>query len=372
MKLFCESPKLAGALTTAARAAGTTESGRAVVVSCSDGQVRVTGVGADFQITVSVPASVQDPGSVALPARQVLQIAQLLEGDAAEISGEHGLWQATISCQDASWTVQGFSPSDLPQLQPPESPSLRLPARAVADAIATVLHAADRPDGRPALAGVRLEPSPEGATFVATDGARLAFSSVTFPEAPSGSPLPEVTIPVRAASAIAAAAAQAPADTIAEFYLSSTVASFEAAATRVVFRTIPAGFPSWHSLNARTSTNPSVVSAPADALLRAISAASVSASADRRLCVLSRKGPRLAVSASSPSLGTSEALCDCEISGESWEPQAFNPSFLLQAISALRAARVRILLNPQAGPCRVEPDPPARSACVIAPVLLPS
>ena len=43
-----------------------------------------------------------------------------------------------------------------------------------------------------------------------------------------------------------------------------------------------------------------------------------------------------------------------------------------QAISALRAARVRILLNPQAGPCRVEPDPPARCACVIAPVLLPS
>jgi len=372
LRLAGDAERLASALTAAARAAGPSEDSRCVVISCSDDQARITGIGADFQVTIFVPVSVHDPGSVALPARQVLQIAQLLEGPTAEVSGQHGLWNATISCQDASWTLQGLSPSDLPQIQPPEAPPLRLPARAVADSVSTVLHAADRPDGRPALAGVRVEPSPEGATFVATDGARLAFSSVAFPQAATDAPLPEITVPVKAAAAIAAAAAQAPGDAPAEFRLGSATASFEAAGTRVVFRTIPAGFPAWRNLDTKTASNPSVIRASSDALIRAVSAASVSASRDRRVCVLSRRGDRLAVSASSPSLGASEALCECEISGESWDPQAFNPSFLLQAISALRTPRVRILLSPQIGPCRVEPDPPARSACVIAPVLLPS
>ncbi|MBV9379394.1 MAG: DNA polymerase III subunit beta [Streptosporangiaceae bacterium] len=134
----------------------------------------------DYEVSarMSVPASVDEPGTALVPGRLLAEITRSLPGLPAEFADDPD--GVSLTCGEASFTLVTLQAAEYPAL--PELPQLAGTADggALAAAIGQVAPAASRDDTLPMLTGVSVELEGETITLAATDRYRLAVRELAW------------------------------------------------------------------------------------------------------------------------------------------------------------------------------------------------
>lgn len=155
-----------------------------LTASKEDGTLRFTSTDLDVAITCTVPAMVEESGSITLPAKKLHSIVSELP--AADVSvvvdDKH---TATIKCERSTFRLLGLGATDFPDFPViTGTHSFKVPQAMLKEGIKRTSFAIAPDDARFTLTGMFFSFKDGKMTQVATDGRRLAMSQqeLEFPE----------------------------------------------------------------------------------------------------------------------------------------------------------------------------------------------
>ena len=156
-----------------------------ILLEATKDGIRLSGTDLDISVSTTVSASVDQEGSITLPARKLVEIVRELPSAAIRLTAS-GEQRVTIECGRSKFRLLG-----LPREEFPAFPTVkfeggwRTSSKDLQKLIAHVAFAASTEESRPILNGVLWELRPERMRMVATNGHRLARMDVPTP--PAGS-----------------------------------------------------------------------------------------------------------------------------------------------------------------------------------------
>jgi DNA polymerase-3 subunit beta len=137
-------------------------------------QLTVTASDLETTITATMPVEAKDKGSVAIPARLLLDTLKAFPEQPLTFSVDNKHFGIEISSDQGKYKMTGFSGGEFPKSPVLEAPSsLTLPAGTLATAINKTIFAAGNDDLRPVMSGIFFELSDDAVRFVATDAHKL-------------------------------------------------------------------------------------------------------------------------------------------------------------------------------------------------------
>ena len=292
----------------------------------------------DYEVSgrVEIDADVTTAGTTLVSGRLLADIARALPGAPVVLESEGT--RLSITCGRASFTLPTLPVEDYPQLPVMPTTSGTVPGSQFAAAVAQVAIAAGRDDTLPTLTGIRMEFEGSSIVLAATDRYRLAVREFTWdPQSPSMSA--HALVPARTLADTAKSLADVDTVVIA---LSSGGAGegligFEGHGRRTTTRLLDGEFPKYRSLlPTEASANADVETALLmDAVKR------VALVAERNTPVrLAFEGSELTLRAGAGDDAQAVEVLEAALDGDAIDI-AFNPSYLLDGLSAVGAATTR-------------------------------
>ncbi len=176
MKFSCEKALLSTAVSVASRAVAAKSSIPAmegILVEAGE-QLRLTGYNLETGIQVTVPAEIQEKGSLVLSARLFGEIVRKMPDDVVVFSSSG--YMVNIKCGLSEFNILGTDPEEFPELPAVEQQnSLTLPQPVLRSMISQTLFAVSDNESRPIHTGSLFEVDDPGLTVVSVDGYRLAL-----------------------------------------------------------------------------------------------------------------------------------------------------------------------------------------------------
>jgi DNA polymerase-3 subunit beta len=151
-----------------------------VLIEAIDDQLIVSATDLTVSMRCHVEAKVIEEGSIALPARRFFQLVRELTAPQVKISAQTNEI-AEITTGTSVFKINGMNKAEFPAL--PDltgSPEITLSSSGLKEMLSKTVFSAAREDSRYMLNGVQLQIAQQKATFIGTDGKRLAkaFTSV--------------------------------------------------------------------------------------------------------------------------------------------------------------------------------------------------
>src|SRR6188472_465179 len=157
-----------------------------ILVEASERGVRFSGTDLDVAVSIEVPADVEMPGALTLPAKRLGEITRELPPAPVKIAAL-GEQRATLECGRTKFKLLGLPRDEYPTFpQVRFQDSWRVRSADLQKLISHTSFAVSTEESRPILNGVLWELRPEKMRMVATNGHRLArmdlpISSATAP-----------------------------------------------------------------------------------------------------------------------------------------------------------------------------------------------
>jgi DNA polymerase-3 subunit beta len=301
----------------------------------------------DVSAQATVPVVTEEEGSAIVSGRLLAEISRSLPSRPVQITSEGG--KAILSCGSATFTLLTMPEDEYPAL--PEMPPAAgtVGSDAFASAVSQSATAAGRDDTLPALTGIRVEIEGDTLTLISTDRYRLAVRELRWnPSRPDLSAA--VLVPARALAETARAltsgaevsiALALPGDTAGDSGQpvgGDGMIGFEGGGRRATTRLLGGEFPRHQNLLPKSVSSVAEMSTPllSEAVKR------VALVAERNTAV------RLAFSTGQLVLeaGTGEEAQAVEVLEASYDGDdlsiAFNPSYLLDGLTAIDSDTVRM------------------------------
>lgn len=145
-----------------------------ILVELEGNQLKLTASDLQTVMTTSLDVEGSENGSIALPAKLLLETLRSLPEQPVTISADQGTFGAEISTKNGRFKLSGENPIDFPKIpEVSKNQTIEVSALVLGEAIANTLLAVSNDDMRPAMTGVLIQMNPEYTNFVATDGHRL-------------------------------------------------------------------------------------------------------------------------------------------------------------------------------------------------------
>ena len=139
-----------------------------------NGQLSVTASDLQTSITTTLAVETKESTSIALPARILLETLRSLPEQPVVFSINEATYSIEISSANGRYRLAGENATDFPRMKMGEGSVLvQMDAPVLKRAIHQTIIATSNDELRPAMNGVYMDFSKEGATFVATDSHRL-------------------------------------------------------------------------------------------------------------------------------------------------------------------------------------------------------
>jgi len=328
--------------------------------------------GFDYEVSsrVEISASVGEADRALVSGRLLADITKSLPPHPVDVVIDGS--RATIVCGNARFSLPTMPVEDYPSL--PDMPQLAgsIQPDVFAEAVTQVAVAAGKDDTLPMLTGIRLEINGSNLTMAATDRFRLAVRDLQWEPGDAGIET-AVLVPARTlAEAAKTLAGKQPV----QLALADRDGMLGLAGNnrRSTTRLLDAEFPKYRQLLPTEHTSAAVIDvAP---LVEAIKR--VSLVADRAAQVRMEFSPgTLRLAAGGDDEGSAEEQVSCDFEGEPLMI-AFNPSYLLDALAAMRTERAHLSFTTPNRPALVRPvspnDPPGSASGylhLLMPVRLP-
>lgn len=333
------------------------------------GSSGLTLVASDLEIVIRCSQSldVVEPGSVALPARKLFDIAKVLPKGPVTVAGREGNY-VEISAGRGHFRLAGLASEEFPEMpERPKGKSVSVDSETFRKLVDRVSAFATGDETRYNLSGILLErQEEEGETalrMVATDGHRLAIADEKVPNL--GGLLGErrVLVPRKGLIEIRKLSDGGPGS----LELSATDKFLFAGKgdTEVWVRLLDAEFPDYRQVVPKE--NRIVAKVPRGAFLDVLKRVSVMAPDKVNSVKLSFSGKQLEVSTTSPDLGEARDLLPIEFEGAPVKV-GFNGRYLQDALGGISEDTVRIELKDEVSQVIVRPLTDKNYLAIIMPM----
>lgn len=352
MKFSCEKAILQAAVTTAGRVVApksTIQALEGVLVEAESGFLHISGYNLETGIVARVEAAVQEPGSIVLSARLLGEILRRMPDDVVSVTADAGC-SVHIQCGPTSFDIKGTSDEEFPDLpNVGDGASLSVAQGELRAMIAQTIFAVSDNESRPIHTGALFEAEGEQLTMVAVDGYRLALRRGKLVGRPGQGSLSFV-VPGAALNEVEKICADS--DGPASLTVGDRHVMFQIQNIMLVARRLEGEF-----LNYRNTIPKN------NAIVLEVEAADLQRSIDRASLIINEKlksplrckfeDGTLAIT-SRTAIGSAFDRCPITGDGKGLEI-GFNNRFLLEAVKAAPASRVRLELNTSTSPCLLLP-----------------
>ena len=354
MKFSCEKTIFQTAVTTAGRVVApksTIQALEGVLLEAgTDGFLNVSGYNLETGIVARVEAEVKEPGAIVLSARLLGEILRKMPDDMVTVASV-GSWSVNITCGPTKFEeIKGSSDEDFPELPTVSAGSnLVLSQGDLRAMIGQTIFAVSDNESRPIHTGALFEAEVETLTVVAVDGYRLALrrEKLVNQMAPAGLSFVVPGAALREVEKICADSDEDAVITAGDRHI-----MFRMGDTTLVSRRLEGEF-----LNYRqTIPKNNAIALEADC-------ADLQLSIDRASLIINEKlksplrckfGDGSLSVTSKTAIGSAFDVCPIAGDGKGLEI-GFNNRFLMEAVKAAPAPRVRLELNTPTSPCLILP-----------------
>lgn len=343
MKLTVKTSALRSLLGTVGRACG---SGRAIpilshaLVSACDGRIEARATDFELSLRSSVPAEVDEPGALTLPAAPLNGLAGNLPDGEVFLSA-NGNQVMTVTSGFSEYTLRGLPAADFPELPevPDDACTVRMPGDAWRRLCQSVVYAAATDQTSALLTGVALARLPDGIKAVATDTHRLAVAwataEVTGAEWPAAMPI----VPATAIREAMRLDGEVVTLRIGQQDDKASQIVLTCGETTLTTRLIDGAFPALERVIPRSCG--CSITVEREALLACIRRL-LGVGADALRLNMTLAGGRLTVRSIAGELGGGVEVLTGEQTGPDPDPWAYNAHYLRDALAALDCAKVRL------------------------------
>ena len=349
MKFSCEKALLQAAISTTSRAVSPKSSIPALegILLEAGSDLRLTGYNLETGIRTIVPADIREEGTLVLGARLFGEIVRKLPDDIVTFQSEN--YMVNIKCGMSEFNILGTDPEEFPELPTVEyQNSLILPQSRLKAMISQTLFAVSDNESRPIHTGSLFEVDQTGLTLVSVDGYRLALRREAV-ERTEGAKSFSFVVPGSALSEVEKICSGEGPVTVNQ---GARHILFQTGDTVLVCRRLEGEFLAYR--NAIPRNNPIHVECDARTLLASIDRVSLIISEKLKSPLRCVFGDGLVSITTKTGIG--DAADQCPITGDGQELEiGFNNKYLMDALKAAPADRLRLEFSSGVAPCVILP-----------------
>ena len=350
MKFSCEKALLQAAISTTSRAVSPKSSIPALegILLEAGSDLRLTGYNLETGIRTIVPADIREEGTLVLGARLFGEIVRKLPDDIVTFQSEN--YMVNIKCGMSEFNILGTDPEEFPELPTVEyQNSLILPQSRLKAMISQTLFAVSDNESRPIHTGSLFEVDSEGLTIVSVDGYRLALRHESI-DKKEGAETFSFVVPGAALSEVEKICSDV--DEPASVTQGARHVMFKVGDTMLVSRRLEGEFLAYRQAIPRNNTIH--VEGDTRALLSSIDRVSLIISDKLKSPLRCVFDSNLLKISTKTAIG--DAYDECPLSGDGGGLEiGFNNKYLMDALKAAPAEKVRLELTTGVSPCVILP-----------------
>lgn len=350
MKFSCEKALLQAAISTTSRAVSPKSSIPALegILLEAGNDLRLTGYNLETGIRTIVPADIREEGTLVLGARLFGEIVRKLPDDIVTFQSEN--YMVNIKCGMSEFNILGTDPEEFPELPTVEyQNSLILPQSRLKAMINQTLFAVSDNESRPIHTGSLFEVDSNGLTIVSVDGYRLALRHEAI-DKKEGAETFSFVVPGAALSEVEKICSDV--DEPASVTQGARHVMFKVGDTMLVSRRLEGEFLAYRQAIPRNNTIH--VEGETRALLSSIDRVSLIISDKLKSPLRCVFDSNLLKISTKTAIG--DAYDECPLSGDGGGLEiGFNNKYLMDALKAAPADKVRLELTTGVSPCVILP-----------------
>ena len=350
MKFSCEKALLQAAISTTSRAVSPKSSIPALegILLEAGNDLRLTGYNLETGIRTIVPADIREEGTLVLGARLFGEIVRKLPDDIVTFQSEN--YMVNIKCGMSEFNILGTDPEEFPELPTVEyQNSLILPQSRLKAMISQTLFAVSDNESRPIHTGSLFEVDSNGLTIVSVDGYRLALRHEAI-DKKEGAETFSFVVPGAALSEVEKICSDV--DEPASVTQGARHVMFKVGDTMLVSRRLEGEFLAYRQATPRNNTIH--VEGETRALLSSIDRVSLIISDKLKSPLRCVFDSNLLKISTKTAIG--DAYDECPLSGDGGGLEiGFNNKYLMDALKAAPADKVRLELTTGVSPCVILP-----------------
>ncbi|GAA6304173.1 DNA polymerase III subunit beta [Flavonifractor plautii] len=350
MKFSCEKALLQAAISTTSRAVSPKSSIPALegILLEAGSDLRLTGYNLETGIRTIVPADIREEGTLVLGARLFGEIVRKLPDDIVTFQSEN--YMVNIKCGMSEFNILGTDPEEFPELPTVEyQNSLILPQSRLKAMISQTLFAVSDNEIRPIHTGSLFEVDSNGLTIVSVDGYRLALRHEAI-DKKEGTETFSFVVPGAALSEVEKICSDV--DEPASVTQGARHVMFKVGDTMLVSRRLEGEFLAYRQAIPRNNTIH--VEGDTRALLSSIDRVSLIISDKLKSPLRCVFDSNLLKISTKTAIG--DAYDECPLSGDGGGLEiGFNNKYLMDALKAAPADKVRLELTTGVSPCVILP-----------------
>ena len=350
MKFSCEKALLQAAISTTSRAVSPKSSIPALegILLEAGSDLRLTGYNLETGIRTIVPADIREEGTLVLGARLFGEIVRKLPDDIVTFQSEN--YMVNFKCGMSEFNILGTDPEEFPELPTVEyQNSLILPQSKLKAMISQTLFAVSDNESRPIHTGSLFEVDSEGLTIVSVDGYRLALRHESI-DKKEGAETFSFVVPGAALSEVEKICSDV--DEPASVTQGARHVMFKVGDTMLVSRRLEGEFLAYRQAIPRNNTIH--VEGDTRALLSSIDRVSLIISDKLKSPLRCVFDSNLLKISTKTAIG--DAYDECPLSGDGGGLEiGFNNKYLMDALKAAPADKVRLELTTGVSPCVILP-----------------
>ena len=350
MKFSCEKALLQAAISTTSRAVSPKSSIPALegILLEAGNDLRLTGYNLETGIRTIVPADIREEGTLVLGPRLFGEIVRKLPDDIVTFQSEN--YMVNIKCGMSEFNILGTDPEEFPELPTVEyQNSLILPQSRLKAMISQTLFAVSDNESRPIHTGSVFEVDSNGLTIVSVDGYRLALRHEAI-DKKEGAETFSFVVPGAALSEVEKICSDV--DEPASVTQGARHVMFKVGDTMLVSRRLEGEFLAYRQAIPRNNTIH--VEGETRALLSSIDRVSLIISDKLKSPLRCVFDSNLLKISTKTAIG--DAYDECPLSGDGGGLEiGFNNKYLMDALKAAPADKVRLELTTGVSPCVILP-----------------
>ena len=349
MKFSCEKALLTGAVSVASRAVAVKSSIPAmegILIEAGE-TLRLTGYNLETGIQATVPAEITESGSMVLSARLFGEIVRKMPDDVVVFTSQG--YTVNIKCGLSEFNILGTDPEEFPELPSVDQQNALTIGQPILRAmIGQTLFAVSDNEARPIHTGSLFEVDESGLTVVSVDGYRLALRREAVEEK-KGADAFSFVVPGSALGEVEKICSGEESVTITQ---GARHIMFRTGDTVLVCRRLEGDFLAYRSAIPRNNTVQ--VEVDARALLASIDRVSLIISEKLKSPLRCVFGDGIVSITTRTAIG--DAADQCPITGNGNDLEiGFNNKYLMDALKAAPAARLRMEFTSGVAPCVILP-----------------
>ena len=322
-----------------------------ILLEAEEGSVRLSATDMEISIQTTAAAEVEDEGRVVIPARIFNDVVRSLPGGELALAHDRSEGVVRLSARENEYRIRAYAAEDFPQLPKfDQAAAFKMSGEALVETVEKVSRSYSRDETRPVLTGILISFEESRVRMVTTDSYRLSIKETELATTFDGSR--EAIIPARAMQEVSRIYAASEEEQV-EVVLSENQALFRIGDVLFGTRLIEGNFPEYKRLLPNAFERE--ISVQREDLIDTL----------RRVNLFAqRQTPPVPVS-----LDFSEGVVEVKVrNGEVGEARerlpaaseddfhiSFNPTYLLDGVSAVDSEKVLFRLNESLKPGLIVP-----------------